>query len=414
MHAKLILLCLLVAAVSAHQASLPRPTSYMVKKSIRLHRRQFSFFSDSSDSASTSTDSGSGSDTSDGSGPSSSAAAATSSSSSSSSRSDPTSSSQSAPSSPSNSASSISSSSPSTTSAAGATSTSGSGRGRTTSFQSTFTASNSAVVSSSTNAAGSVVILTSTVQEAIPTTTAPLASSTESAASDTESSGSHTGLIVGVSVVGGVAIIGALIFLYMKFGGKRFSDFHDEDADIKWPELKAEGDSAALQPLPARRTGGAGFEMSNEFDDGPEGDNHSMTEYGYKGSESMAGSNVALNTGVGAGQFYPTGGNGGAGMENAEYYDDTPSANNPYSQPISGYQDLYSGYSAGQGQTAYLDQTHEATAATTPSSAGQQYDGYQDYHNQSDPYGAARAQSASISPPMQPYRIGGQSMHQNF
>lgn len=220
------------------------------------------------------------------------------------------------------------------------------------------------------------------------------------------------GLIIGVSVVGGVAVIGALIFLYMKFGGKRFSDYHDEDADIKWPELKADGDAAALQPLPARRTGGAGFDMGNEFDDGHEGDAHSMAEYGNKGRDSMTGSTTALNAGVGAGAAYGAGaGNYGAGME-SNYHDETPSATNHYSQPVSGYYDPYSGYPAGQSQNFYPDQMHDGGAATTP--AGPQYDNYDDYHNQSDPYAAARAQAASVSPQMQPYRVGGQSMHQGF
>lgn len=50
-----------------------------------------------------------------------------------------------------------------------------------------------------------------------------------------------------------------------KFYGKR-TGFDDGDADIKWPELKHGGDdSAAMQPLPARRTGGAGFDMGDEI-----------------------------------------------------------------------------------------------------------------------------------------------------
>lgn len=211
------------------------------------------------------------------------------------------------------------------------------------------------------------------------------------------------GLIIGVSVVGGVAVIGALIFLWMKFGGKRFSDYQDEDHDIKWPELKAEGDAAALQPLPARRTGGAGFDMGNEFDDGQEGDTHSMAEYGAKGRDSMAGSTTALNAGVGAGAAAVY----GSGME-GNYHDESPSATNHYSQPVAGYYDPYSGYPAGQSQHFYPEQTHEVVPG------GQQYEGYQDFHNQADPYAAARAQAASVSPPMQPYRVGGQSMHQGY
>jgi hypothetical protein len=174
-------------------------------------------------------------------------------------------------------------------------------------------------------------------------------------------------------------------------------------ADIKWPELKADGDAAALQPLPARRTGGAGFDMGNEFDDGHEGDGHSMAEYGNKGRDSMTGSTTALNAGVGAGSAYGAGAYG-AGMD-ANYHDEAPSATGHYSQPgVAGYYDPYSGYpSGGQSQNFYPEQTHDVAGGN-----------YNDYHNQSDPYAAARAQASSVSPPMQPYRVGGQSMHQGF
>lgn len=177
-------------------------------------------------------------------------------------------------------------------------------------------------------------------------------------------------------------------------------------ADIKWPELKADGDAAALQPLPARRTGGAGFDMGNEFDDGQEGDGHSMAEYGNKGRDSMTASTTALNAGVGASGAYGAGAYG-AGME-SNYHDESPNAGSHYPQPgVAGYYDPYSGYPSGQSQQFYPDQMHDGTAAP----AGQQYENYDDYHNQSDPYAAARAQASSVSPPTQPYRVGRQSMH---
>jgi len=40
-------------------------------------------------------------------------------------------------------------------------------------------------------------------------------------------------LIIGVSVVGGVAVLGAAIFLYMKFGGKRFTGYEDDDSEYR-------------------------------------------------------------------------------------------------------------------------------------------------------------------------------------
>lgn len=186
-------------------------------------------------------------------------------------------------------------------------------------------------------------------------------------------------------MVGGVAILGALIFLYMKFGGRRFSDYENDDADIKWPELKTDENAAAMQPLPARRTGGAGFDMGEDSDNGHDmnnlgGDAHSMTEYGGKAHDSMVGSTTALNAGVGAGTY----GAGGYthGGENDSY--------NPSVGGVTGYYDPYGSYShAGQGQQVfYPDQT----------SQGQDFGGYGGYGH--DQYGA------NISPPQNPYHVG--------
>lgn len=55
------------------------------------------------------------------------------------------------------------------------------------------------------------------------------ASSTATSDTSQDNNSNHTPLIIGVSVVGGVAILGAVIFLWMKFGGKRFSDYKDDD-----------------------------------------------------------------------------------------------------------------------------------------------------------------------------------------
>lgn len=226
---------------------------------------------------------------------------------------------------------------------------------------------------------------------------AATASSTSAADND---GNSHTGLIVGVSVVGGLALIGALIFLWMKFGGRRFSDYQDEDTDIKWPELKADGESAAMQPLPARRTGGAGFDMGNEFEEMRDTDGQSMAEYGTNGRDSMMDSSTALNTGVGAGA-----GAYGANMAaGSTYHDDGNSGSNHYAAPA--YYDQYGGYQDTQAQGYYPDQGQ---------GHGQYTDNYNDYQNQADPYDAARNQAASTSPQMQPYRSqGNHGMHQGY
>lgn len=91
-------------------------------------------------------------------------------------------------------------------------------------------------------------------------------------------------------------VLAAFIFLYFKFGTRRFSNFDDGDADIKWPELKHDPDSNVMQPLPARRTGGAGFDMGDESDN----EGHDGNGMGEKGRDSFGNSTTALAAGGGA------------------------------------------------------------------------------------------------------------------
>ncbi|PWN35182.1 uncharacterized protein FA14DRAFT_154606 [Meira miltonrushii] len=290
-----------------------------------------------------------------------------------------------------------------------ASSTSSSSMSSSTSSSSSFSSSSSTRISSSTSSAApsststaaptsssssagttptssSVVFLTSTLQPTSSSSAAPAPAQTSGSSQDNSGS-SHTGLIVGVSVVGGVAILGALIFLYMKFGGRRFSDYDNDDADIKWPELKTDENAAAMQPLPARRTGGAGFDMGEDSDHGHDmnnlgGDAHSMTEYGGKQHDSMVGSTTALNSGIGSGTY-------GAGTYTHGGDADT------YNAPaggVTGYYDPYGSYShGGQGQQVfYPDQT----------SQGQDFQGYGGYGHDQNAYGT------SSSPQQNPYRVG--------
>ncbi|EIM91512.1 uncharacterized protein STEHIDRAFT_144763 [Stereum hirsutum FP-91666 SS1] len=111
------------------------------------------------------------------------------------------------------------------------------------------TTSSSQVIT--TNAEGqtetSVVIVTYT-----PSASSSSASSSSTAASDNSgsgSSGTSTSTIIGLSVAGGVALIGVIAFFVWKFTHKRFSDLDDNEA-IKWPELNAHNDD---YPLPAAR-----------------------------------------------------------------------------------------------------------------------------------------------------------------
>ena len=89
-------------------------------------------------------------------------------------------------------------------------------------------------------------------------------------------------------------MLAAFIFLYFKFGTRRFSNFDDGDADIKWPELKHDPDSNVMQPLPARRTGGAGFDMGDDSDNEGNELDGSGAGAGEKGRESFSNSTTAL------------------------------------------------------------------------------------------------------------------------
>ena len=194
-------------------------------------------------------------------------------------------------------------------------------------------------------------------------------------------------------------VIAALIFLWVKFGNKRFSGYDDYDNEIKWPELKADNDGtgAAMQPLPARRTGGAGFDMGDEgSDDGQHGELNEK----YAGRNSFTGSTTALSAAAPSG--YPV---------NAY---DAPSsmAHSGYTQP-QGYYDPNGGYGSSQG-AGYADYSAQPSAyghSSDPHAAGGQHyaaandsgGAYADQAAYGDQgaYGAGGAQYAHDQPPQQ-------------
>lgn len=95
------------------------------------------------------------------------------------------------------------------------------------------------------------------------------------------------------------------------------SFFPLSSADIKWPELKTDGDTAAMQPLPARRTGGAGFAMGDEFSDNGHGsqDGDQMTSQYHDGSIVTGGIAGAGSAAIyGSSDAYHQG-QGGEGMD---------------------------------------------------------------------------------------------------
>ncbi|KAH9856632.1 hypothetical protein C2E23DRAFT_808373 [Lenzites betulinus] len=79
----------------------------------------------------------------------------------------------------------------------------------------------------------------------------------------TDDSGISKSTIIGLSVAGGVALIGIITFVVWKFTRKRFEDDDFDNEAIKWPELNAHGEEPS-HALPANRTGGAGFETSSQ------------------------------------------------------------------------------------------------------------------------------------------------------
>ncbi|PLW48647.1 hypothetical protein PCASD_03449 [Puccinia coronata f. sp. avenae] len=131
----------------------------------------------------------------------------------------------------------------------------------------TSASSRSSQASSSTSgttsqASSSVVIITVTrtgsdgqVYTSVSSSYTPLPRATGSPSSNSSggsSSSSNTWAIIG-GIVGGLAGIGAVVFIVFRCTQRRFSDLDDEDVAIKWPELvnRAE-DPTTLNPLAAR------------------------------------------------------------------------------------------------------------------------------------------------------------------
>lgn len=83
-----------------------------------------------------------------------------------------------------------------------------------------------------------------------------------------------TGTIVGLSVAGGIAVIGAIAFIVWKFTRKRFSEFDADGEEIKWPELGHESHA-----LPTRQTGRAGVDDDGYDDAGVGGAGRHLGQY---------------------------------------------------------------------------------------------------------------------------------------
>ncbi|WFD00208.1 hypothetical protein MYAM1_002956 [Malassezia yamatoensis] len=160
-----------------------------------------------------------------------------------------------------NRSSSSSSSSPSSSGNAGAAPSSAS--------QATRTRGNTAAASSRTRTATTVMTSTDSSPPAssdtVVTSQVSVTGQPTSTGSPNQHKDNHTGLIAGVSTAGGVVLLAILGIIFGKLFGRRIVR-HFRNDEIKWPEMQQES-AAANAPLPARQTGGAGFDMGNESDD---------------------------------------------------------------------------------------------------------------------------------------------------
>lgn len=104
----------------------------------------------------------------------------------------------------------------------------------------------------------------------------------------------HTGLIAGVSTAGGVVLLALLGAVLAKLFGHRIKRYFRNE-EIKWPEMQQDT-AAASAPLPARHTGGAGFDMGNETDD--EFGEHEMRETSLKPADSFGNASMLPSAAV--------------------------------------------------------------------------------------------------------------------
>ncbi|EJU04897.1 hypothetical protein DACRYDRAFT_93309 [Dacryopinax primogenitus] len=136
-------------------------------------------------------------------------------------------------------------------------------------------------VTSFTNSAGILAVQTVTSVVFLAPSTSPSATAGNSTAGTTGgTSGDNTisqSTIIGLSVAGGIAVIGIIAFVIWKFTRKRFAGLDDFEDAIKWPEYKHGDDDMTMGPLPTRATGGAGVETSSYAHSEVDFDAHSVT-----------------------------------------------------------------------------------------------------------------------------------------
>ncbi|KLO17433.1 hypothetical protein SCHPADRAFT_868244 [Schizopora paradoxa] len=244
--------------------------------------------------------------------------------------------------------SSTSTTSTSTTSTSSTTSTtSTSSTSSTTSSTSTTSTSTTAAQPTSNTADSTTVVTgnTSTATVTLPpggTSSSTSTSATSTPTSDQDnsddSSGVGTGTIVGLSVAGGIAVLGVVGFLVWKFTRKRGVDFDDEP--IKWPELNSHSDNVNYA-LPANRAAGSTVGGESNVDSVSEVDLPRQPGVGYNPGQGQYGQTAGASDSTA--ELFAPGSDPYAipplphNNPNAPYRDD------PYASQGPGYYDPYRG-----------------------------------------------------------------------
>lgn len=165
-------------------------------------------------------------------------------------------------------------------------------------------------MTSGTGSGASVIFVTQT--QTAPDSAAAASSASAALASQTASSGSSSGKTAAIAVpsaVGGVIVLGLLLWAFLYCHRRRRASKAADD--IKWPEVaSSEGDRAALYPEPTHRAGGHGFGVQDDdmmseaggMSGGPgtAGLSHSQSMASYGQSPASFGHNGAQMAGIGA------------------------------------------------------------------------------------------------------------------
>ncbi|GAA5928331.1 hypothetical protein JCM3775_000578 [Rhodotorula graminis] len=244
------------------------------------------------------------------------------------------------------------------------------------------TSSTTPTSSSTSSSSGSTIIVTLTsvltnADGSESTMTQESASAVPVAPKENSSGGGPSGKTWGIigGVVGGIAVLAALLYVGYRLTQRRFSNLDADGDDIRWPELQPDGGAnlATLNPQGTRRTGGAGFAMEKDHDDDDddEFDDEGEDELDRKGAGATGGEwaaaegspRVGAGVGAGAAGHYGLGHNaseaaffeGQGGLGPYEQYEGA------YGQPHSPQQGARASY-----YDPYLPHAHSSDPALVP------------------------------------------------